>query len=179
MEEQKVYCPYCGPWNGHRDGMEMIEDTNECTTPGGRTFPEMFKYYCPGCGLNTPFQSSREKARAYALRRFPPIEQIKWERDTAIQQLRDDYGVGFGEKKLMPKPLTIEELKAARKPFLVWSEFLGRDELDSDVIERIGDGGTNLWGAKFRANRFYGYTWRCWREYPTDEERAAASWNGD
>lgn len=26
-------------------------------------------------------------------------EQVKWERDTAIKQLQDDYGVGLGEKK--------------------------------------------------------------------------------
>lgn len=27
------------------------------------------------------------------------VTQIKWERDTAIKQLRDDYGVGLGEPK--------------------------------------------------------------------------------
>ena len=26
-------------------------------------------------------------------------QQVKWERDTAIKQLKDDYGVGFCEKK--------------------------------------------------------------------------------
>lgn len=26
-------------------------------------------------------------------------EQVRWERDVAIEQLRTDYGVGFGEKK--------------------------------------------------------------------------------
>lgn len=25
--------------------------------------------------------------------------QVKWERDIAIKQLREEYGVGFGEKK--------------------------------------------------------------------------------
>lgn len=27
------------------------------------------------------------------------IALIKWERDTAIKQLRDDYGVGLGQEK--------------------------------------------------------------------------------
>jgi len=27
------------------------------------------------------------------------FDQVMWERDTAIQQLREDYGVGLGEKK--------------------------------------------------------------------------------
>ena len=27
------------------------------------------------------------------------FDQVMWERDVAIQQLRDDYGVGLGEKK--------------------------------------------------------------------------------
>ena len=26
-------------------------------------------------------------------------EQVKWERDCAIQQLREDYGVGLGQRK--------------------------------------------------------------------------------
>ena len=26
-------------------------------------------------------------------------EQVAWERDLAVQQLREDYGVGLGEKK--------------------------------------------------------------------------------
>lgn len=27
------------------------------------------------------------------------FEQVVWERDTALRQLREDYGVGLGEKK--------------------------------------------------------------------------------
>lgn len=27
------------------------------------------------------------------------LEQVRWERDIAIERLRNDYGVGFGEKR--------------------------------------------------------------------------------
>lgn len=40
-----------------------------------------------------------KKARAADVVSRAAFDQVMWERDVAIQQLREDYGVGLGEKK--------------------------------------------------------------------------------
>lgn len=38
-------------------------------------------------------------------------EQVVWERDTAIRQLKEDYGVGLGQKKSKERTMKYEEKK--------------------------------------------------------------------
>lgn len=192
MNEEKVYCPYCGPWNGHPNGVEMVEEGNWNDWPEQIDSPYQFWYYsCPACGSESPCATSLEEARTAAQHRFPSVEQIKWERDTAIQQLRDDYGVGFGERK---RPLLLEELITLEMPWPVWVEFNtiklrnlpDKSGLRPSVLKCLCNIGGKISRsyASFeddagRRLDIYGKLWRCWRTKPTNEERAAASWDGD
>lgn len=74
MENEKVYCPYCGPWNGHPKGVLMVEDGNGCAGPERFGYPEQFWFYCPACAAESPCANSREEAIAAANQRFTPDE---------------------------------------------------------------------------------------------------------
>lgn len=180
MNEEKVYCPYCGPWNGHPNGVEMVL----CKL----IFDTDYWYQCPVCRSSSPMCPTKEEANAAALRRCPSIEQIKWERDTAIKQLLDDYGVGFGEKKPMQNPLELQELLPGN---VVWMDEQGKvvscvhlDYWDRSMMYANGKASIpfEVFGKdgvyKYPMSK-YGKVWRCWLTKPTDEERAAAPWDGE
>lgn len=181
--EEKVLCPYCGPWNGHPHGVKMYLDGNGLADPEQFGFPEQFWYSCPSCGAESPCMTSREKASSAAQRRFPPVEQIIWERDTAIKQLKDDYGVGFCERKLLDlqdlRPGDVVWLEEGDKPVCCvhlgyWSESWMGEKTSAIPIDFF-----RKEHAAFYLERDYGKKWRCWRARPKPEERAAAPWKGD
>ena len=115
------------------------------------------------------------------------VDQIRWERDTAIQQL-SEIGKGLGEKMddiiaakgdYTPRLLTLEEAYAAD---IVWYESrcvynpcYGRlspgDTRVSAKIERLG-----YIGFAFEDDRDYGSAWRCWSKHPTDAQREDMPW---
>ena len=67
----KPLCPYCGPWNGHPDGVDMVRrDDGD---------PELdidwFLHECPSCGSTAPKGLTENDALASALRRFQPMQK--------------------------------------------------------------------------------------------------------
>lgn len=68
----KVYCPYCGPWNGNPQGSEMtlrIFGERERVGVGGWV---RYYYRCIECGCKSPEMCSEEEANEAALRRYIP-----------------------------------------------------------------------------------------------------------
>lgn len=63
----KPLCPYCGPWNGQPDGVEMIPRDFGA---GGPAF-----CICPICSSRSPVRTRLDDAIADALRRFQPIQK--------------------------------------------------------------------------------------------------------
>ena len=69
--------------------------------------------YMHGFGKNkyVPLKAIQQATAADVVARAA-YDQVAWERDLAIEQLREDYGVGLGEKK----PADVVELKHGRCP---------------------------------------------------------------
>lgn len=72
--KDKILCPYCGPWNGHPDGVEM-EHKN------GAYGKFAVDYYgCNVCQAHSPmflekegnFSENADRARTAAMHRFAP-----------------------------------------------------------------------------------------------------------
>ena len=57
----KPLCPYCGPWNGHPDGVEMEN--------------KFMWFKCPVCHSRSPFVKKSEDNLTAALRRFQPMQK--------------------------------------------------------------------------------------------------------
>lgn len=180
-----VLCPYCGPHNGHSNGVEMELYAYDGLTGFG------YHYHCPSCHSSSPLMHDKKTARTAALRRFDPgVEQIKWERDTAIKQLHDDYGVGLGQKKPMQKPMTLEEVRqmctayhgdGQGKPVFVEYQRIPHNSswglVDCERAEAICVATTWDDAHYFELRtEMYGASWRCWRTCPTNDERRAARW---
>lgn len=67
MANEKVFCPYCGPWNDHPDGVEMkLKDV-----PG----LDVFWMECPVCRNGSPVKATPEAAIEAAKRRFTPMQR--------------------------------------------------------------------------------------------------------
>lgn len=106
------------------------------------------------------------------------LEQIRWERDIAIQAL-ESHGVPFG---CLQRPMTFEEFSNPTLYTAAWIE-----RIDSGVapVIRFYIFDTPYMGITATCepmplNRYclenYGKTWRCWLLRPTDEERLKAKW---
>lgn len=101
-------------------------------------------------------------------------------------QLRDDLYAWVG--KPMQKPLTFDELNAL--PDGVWYEndtviepmMISHEQIFSlvynkNVVIGLCRGRVLNYFKQFELPvAWYGKTWRCWAQKPTDEERAAAKW---
>ena len=155
--ENKPLCPYCGPWNGHPDGVEMEEVYHV----------EHFSliniwWRCPECGSTSPIASdiyprcaSQAHNEAYqdAIRRFQPMQ----------------------------KPLTLEEVLAIDDIgfpcFVEFREENGQTDIEPEILTNRYHhyGEQNIDCVTFRLSDI-NVTWRPWRTRPTDEERAAAKW---
>ena len=117
------------------------------------------------------------------------IDQIRWERDTAIQQLYE-IGKGLGQKMddiiaakkdYAPRLLTLEEAYDAEIVWYesrcvydsAWGKLSPGDTKVSTAITRLGHNG---WA--YEDDRDYGSAWRCWSKHPSDEQRKATKWKG-
>lgn len=161
MEGEKIFCPYCGPWNGHPNGVEMREDGNGITVEKFG-YPEQFWYYCPACGAESPCEESRETARAAALRRFVPGRIAE------------------------QKPIAENELHTIEQSCIMWAEVRGCRAvpvLYSGWTE--GEGFTlgvpDAFDEEVLLSKVkrYGKDWRLWLDKPTQEECEAAKWEDD
>lgn len=153
--DEKVLCPYCGPWNGHPDGVEMrlqnLFAGQSC---------RYWWYQCPECGSRTPV--------------------VKLHCSMAHEAERITGKTAFRRFQPMQKPLTLEEAIEAE---YVWMQsrvttqsgyvrvVLYENKYERVCAYRAGDNEPDM----IRAD-WYGIIWRCWRTRPTDEERAAAKW---
>lgn len=165
--DKKPLCPYCGPWNGYPDGVEMEMSVTHCPTKqkaGGYAYEYDVIFHCKTCGSMSPGSGwkgskkvAEEAARAAALRRFAPMQ----------------------------KPLTLDEIYASNDALLM--EFKGEPAGIHDewvLYSHTEDETCRFWifgqycGKEHNINR-YGKTWRCWRTRPTDDERRAAAWEED
>lgn len=78
------------------------------------------------------------------------------------------------------KPLTVEEASGTNEP--VWMEYITGRVFVCDLVASPGWNG--IYDAyiigdtepKALPENYYGETWRCWAEKPTEEERRAAEW---
>ena len=82
--------------------------------------------------------------------------------------------------KEMQKPLKLEEASGTNEP--VWMEYITGRVFVCDLVASPGWNGiydAYIIGAtepKPLPEMYYGKSWRCWAEKPTDEERMAAEW---
>lgn len=192
MNGDKILCPYCGPWNRNPHGNEMVLTHSWRGIPGMmfEDAEEDFFFVCMSCGSRSPIALSVAKARETAALRFDPYdpgaEQIKRERDMAIAQLRDDYGVGLGQKKSSNTPMTPDELISVLRNDVVWIEEAQKSELFPAIVRwRQVWPRSRVWVTNFMiesgctatyGDDDYGKRWRCWKLPPTNNERAAAEW---
>ena len=105
---EKIYCPYCGPWNGHPDGVEMEPVVWEYSYIHFRT-QWRAHFRCPNCKTyspgSAPMNSAREaeqEARSIALRRFKPLQKPLTLEDVAqhnIEKLKKRYPEGFSAER--------------------------------------------------------------------------------
>ena len=148
----KPLCPYCGPWNGHPDGVEMIAIKSPRFLPDNTRILGTF-YKCPCCGARSPWEHMQDVAFASALRRFQPMQ----------------------------RPLTLEEARALEEN-PKWVEIREEsDNCQSGWSIASCEYDYKFYYERFRTMGYlaidkYGKTWRCCRTRPTDEERAAAKW---
>ncbi len=78
------------------------------------------------------------------------------------------------------KPLTVEEASGTNEP--VWMEYITGRVFVCDLVASPGWNG--IYDAyiigdtepKPLPEMYYGKSWRCWAEKPTEEERKAAEW---
>ena len=154
MKREKVYCPYCGPWNGHPEGVEM---------------EDIYYYFeCPVCKSKSPnvlwdipsstirVVGKRKRAKLYALQRFkPPIKPLE------INELRPGDVVWLEERDKCVCCVHLD----------YWSPQSWRENNLSIPIEFFRQD-----SAKFYFVPNYGKKWRCWRERPTCFECMAAEW---
>ena len=150
MKNETVYCPYCGPWNGHPEGVEM----EHCDIILGRDF--WFK--CPICKATAPMCHSEAAARAAALRRFtPPQKPLEFDElrpgDVVWMEEREK-GVYYCIRLDYWSRSTLHDLRHRTIP-------IEKFRLDGSILCSVDQ---------------YGKKWRCWRERPTYDECAAATW---
>lgn len=160
MKNETVYCPYCGPWNGHQNGVEMIPDDNseyDCIT-NNYYLADEYWYGCPVCHRTSPHCATRKEARAAALRRFTPPQKpleldelrpgdVVWmeEREKGVYYcIRLDYWSRSTLRDLRHRTIPIEKFR-----------------LDGSILYSVDQ---------------YGKKWRCWRERPTYDECTTADW---
>lgn len=160
MPDKKPLCPYCGPWNGHPDGVEMNAVGRWKAGPKA-TFDEsdmkrLYRYKCPVCGALTPDMDTLEDATNTANRRFQPMQK-----PLELKEFLQDI--------IAPFPVWVEmadggSLEPAIAMYYDPSGFVKMDGYRGDVLCGIVDG--------------YGTKWRVWHTLnrPTFEERAAAKW---
>ena len=177
MMMDKPLCPYCGPWNGYPDGVEMLKGYNQ----------HLIYYTCPSCDSITPgihfdkesdVEAQRwEDALAYALRRFQPMqkpltnEQMKERVDSS-----DPVYVitGDGDERWMFVVQGKEPPKEGGHNYPYGVDFSCVD-IDGDMVD--GD----FYGMKeFFENKgpfgLHPMGWIAFERKPTDEERDAAKW---
>ena len=143
----KVLCPYCGPWNGHPEGVEMDLTPIKVSGAYAREYIG-YIFICPECDSYSPQKKIREETRAAAMRRFKPMQ----------------------------KPLTIDEMKSIEPPYPLWTEGKTTGILLPDILCAATNDVAVHFRVFGEWVEMYGKTYRCWRTRPTDEERAAADW---
>ena len=151
---EKILCPYCGAWNRHPDGVEMIPQRESMGMRMGYDY-----LYCPRCAARGPgvytqdgnFEGKQEAARAAALRRFTPMQ----------------------------KPLTLEEVRGIKSLYPLWIEYKVDGLLTPKIMMPHGSEVVVHFNNIGEWADSYGITYRCWRTRPTDEERQAARWEDD
>lgn len=82
--------------------------------------------------------------------------------------------------KEMQKPLTVDEASGTNEP--VWMEYITGMVFVCDLV--VSPGWNGIYDAyiigttepKPLPEMYYGKTWRCWADKPTEEERKAAEW---
>lgn len=149
---ERILCPYCGPWNKHPDGVEMVDEGNEYADPRSLGLPLLYWYRCPCCNSQAPSGRNRKEARKNALRRFTP---------TRAQV-----------------PLTLDEIRAMKTPWPVWLELLHPNHLRPVILSSY-DAKRDLLTTSdtvLRNTGAYNTTWRLWSTKPTDCDRKAARW---
>lgn len=98
----KPLCPYCGPWNGHPDGVEMIPIKSPRFLPDKTRILGTF-YKCPCCGARSPWEHMQDVAFASALRRFQPMQKPLTLEE--IVELQKAYKNLFDSKRLTKKAM--------------------------------------------------------------------------
>ena len=97
-----------------------------------------------------------------------------------VEQLAD-YLIAHGVTvKEQQKPLKVEEASGTNEP--VWMEYITGRVFVCDLVASPGWNG--IYDAyiigdtepKPLPEKYYGKSWRCWAENPTEEERKAAEW---
>lgn len=105
-------------------------------------------------------------------------EQIKWERDLAVEQLRNDYGVGLGEKKPIQKPLSINEMIEVisgntKHPQMIYIEHR-KEKCNSGWYKK-----ESVWYYIANMADSAYIEWRPWIYRPTEEEKETANWKDE
>ena len=152
----KPLCPYCGPWNGHPDGVEMKETYHV----------EHFSliniwWRCPICGSTSPIATGI----------YPRC---------ASQAHDEAYQDAISRFRPMQKPLTLEEVKrhiaeGNERPLYIEFNFSAKPNFRGTSFYPLWRAYDNI-QALIRHEERYNVEFRFWWEKPTDEERAAASW---
>lgn len=153
-------CPYCGPWNGHPDGVGMIPDTWQVVVSSLET-KWRADFRCPFCHTRSPatgimnsLKEAVDEANSIALRRFQPMQ----------------------------KPMTLQEVTERLKGesrFPAWVEQYNNGICEKAYATRAAIGNTGVkrcYNKAMSENYCIGFRyWDC-KEKPTAEERAAAKW---
>lgn len=142
----KVMCPYCGPWNGHPDGAEMELETN--SHADGTV--DMW-YGCTVCKIRSPIGWDRDATHFVAMRRFAPMQK-PLTLDEVKRRCSDIFG-----RPLYIEWRPIERFDEFRTAWPPWK-----------LIENVA----RLIKNESRYNRDF----RFWLNEPTDDERRAAGW---
>ena len=158
VKREKIYCPYCGPWNGEPEGVPM--EARPVIVPVAPGIKENRRFWCcecPVCRTRSPLCSTEKQAISAAMRRFKPPKRP----------------LEFGE--LRPGDVVWVE-EPGKDPYCVHLVYWRRSDdpetrKPSIPIEKHG-----LEGSTYFKPDQYGKKWRCWRKRPTYDERAAAAW---
>ena len=153
--DNKLLCPYCGPWNGHPDGVEMVL-TKLAKVENGIQVCKV----CPECFSESP--------------------DVVVDKSVSIEE-RNMIADSVAEHRFHPmqKPMTLEEIKELRRD-PVYLVSLGEDFEDGWQLCL----GMDVRGERIVCQMFYtmlffthyGKTWIAYRHEPTADVRAAAKW---
>lgn len=164
--DKKPICPYCGEWNGHPNGVEMVGDEEFV-----RGDPSCFEYFakCPSCGSRGPISCEFDVTT--------PVYR-GWQDANRRYALAD----AIHRFRTMQKPLILEEARSCDDEDYLWIEY-SYGYIECVKIRGLdpATGYVSIWKFGYEHSigesmKNYGVKWRLWKDKPTDEERDDAQW---